>query len=124
MPRWKPSSSAYCVNCGSDMMSSDAARPTNGAAVPELDRLELTVRRLLDEHDALLRRVAAADRRVQELEAALAQLSTGRVDPGRIADRARVVEKENRALHRRLELARDAVRRIQARLRFIGEDRQ
>lgn len=104
-------------------MSSDTADRTVPPAVPELDRLELTVRRLLDEHDALRRRTRNAEKRVRELEASLAQLSSGRVDPIELADRARHVEMENRALQKRLDLARDAVRRIQNRLQFVEEDR-
>lgn len=104
-------------------MSSDGVDHGGRTAVPELDRLELTVRRLLDEHEALRRRAHAAEKRIRELEGSIAQLSPGKGDPVQLADKARAVEKENQALHKRLELARDAVRRIQARLQLVEEDR-
>lgn len=100
-------------------MSSNAREP---AGLPELDQLERTVRKLLEQHDALMTRVAAADNRVRELDLALRNVSAGEIDPVTLAERTRELEAENRDLLDRLTRARESVRRILGRMRFTEED--
>ena len=94
----------------------------NGA---DLQRLETALQRLLQEFDALQRRSAEAEQRVQQLEAALRNNSTsgGELDPVAMANRVHMLEQENRFLARRLDRARESVKRISARLQFLEEDR-
>lgn len=94
------------------------------SAPPEWDRLELAVRRLLDEYAACRRRAEAAERRVAELEAALRQVNAGVVDPFELRERIAELEAENASLRERLEQARAGVSRIVARLRFLEDDRR
>lgn len=102
-------------------MSSDAAETGDGG-LPELDRLEAAVRRLLDEYDTLRARTEAADDRVRELELALRNVSAGEIDPVALAERTRELETENRDLLDRLDRARESVQRILARMRFTEEE--
>ncbi len=99
-------------------MPSDA----DSAAIPGWNELEQTVRRLLDDHDALRQRAAAAEKRAGELERALHDVSGGRIDPMALAERARALEHENRELHTRLDHARETVQRLLARVRFSEEE--
>jgi hypothetical protein len=101
-------------------MSSNA--PDTAATLPELDRLERTVRALLDRHVALIARADAADNRVRELELALRNVSAGEIDPMALAERTRELEAENRDLLDRLTRARESVHRILARMRFTEEE--
>ena len=102
-------------------MSSDAAEASD-LSLPEWDQLELAVRRLLEDHDALLQRVAAAEDRTTELELALRNVSAGELDPVTLAERARALESENQDLLDRLNRARESVQRILGRLRFVEEE--
>lgn len=99
------------------------AAPESTPTLPGWDRLESTVRRLVDEHDALRRRALAAEQRVRELEAALDDVSTGRLDPLEVSERARSLETENERLNERLTLARGMVERILGRIQFAEDDR-
>lgn len=105
-------------------MSSDAADPPR---VPGADwqRLEGAVEQLLGELDALRQKSAQAEERVRNLEAALRNSSTpaGDLDPVALANRVHLLEQENRFLARRLDRARESVKRISARLQFLDEDR-
>ena len=101
---------------------SSAARPRPGFPT-EWDGLELAVRRLLDEYQALRRRTAAAEQRVHELEVAVAQLGSGDVDPLALQARTRELEVENHTLQARLDDAAERVRRLLARTHFLEEDR-
>ncbi len=102
-------------------MSNGAGR----AAVipPEWDRLELGVRRLIDDHKGWRRRARAAEQRVQELEATLRDLTSGVLDPEVLSARVQTLEEENRSLRQRVDLAREGVRRVLGRLQFLEEDR-
>ena len=106
------------------MVSSDAADNTqmNGA---ELQRLENALERLLSQFDELHRRSASAEERVRQLEAAMRNSSTsgGELDPVALANRVNLLEQENRFLARRLDKARESVKRITARLQFLEEDK-
>lgn len=104
-------------------MSHVEAEATRSLPFPEWDRLELTIRRLVDDHEAWRRRAQSAELRVRELEAALEEFSSGGVDPMALTERVRHYEEENRAMARRLEQAREVVERIQSRLQFLEEDR-
>jgi len=104
-------------------VSSGGPKVTRVSAPAEWDRLELAVRRLLDEYAACRRRAEAAERRVAELEAALRQVNAGAVDPFEMTDRIAALEAENASLRERLEQARAGVGRIMARLRFMEDDR-
>jgi len=88
---------------------------------PEWDELELSVRRLLDEFDGWRRRAARAEARVQELEAALSDVSSGAMDPLELRRRVQALEAENAALTDRLRRAHGNVSRILDRLEFAGE---
>jgi hypothetical protein len=105
-------------------VSSDAVEmtPVNPG---DWNRLETALQRLLSEFDALQRRSAEAEERVKQLEAALRNNSTsaGELDPVALANRVHLLEQENRFLARRLDRARDSVKRISARLQFLDEDR-
>jgi predicted RNase H-like nuclease (RuvC/YqgF family) len=103
--------------------SSGGARIPRVTPPAEWDRLELAVRRLLDEHATCRRRAEAAERRAAELEAALQQVTGGAVDPLEMNARIEALEAENRALRERLEQARRAVGRLLARLDFLEADR-
>jgi hypothetical protein len=106
------------------MVSSDAADTSalNGA---DWQRLESSLQRLLSEFDALHRRSSDAEERVRQLEGALRNSSTsaGDLDPVALANRVSLLEQENRFLARRLDRARESVKRISARLQFLEEDR-
>jgi chaperonin cofactor prefoldin len=104
-------------------VSSDAADvPTDGSDFP---RLEKALDRLLKEFDQLQQRCVSAEQRVQQLEAALRNNSdsTGELDPVALANRVHLLEQENRFLARRLDRARESVKRISARLQFLDEDK-
>ncbi len=101
---------------------SSAGRPRPGFPT-EWDTLELAIRRLLDDYQALRRRAAAAEHRVRELEAALAQLGSGAVDPLALQARTDQLEAENRVLRGRLDDAAERVRRLLARTHFLEEER-
>ncbi|MGH7507396.1 MAG: hypothetical protein ACRELX_17210 [Longimicrobiales bacterium] len=93
------------------------------ALPPELDRLELNLRRLIDEHDRLKRRAAAAAERIRELEVALEDVASGDLDPVALAAHAQAMERDNRELRTRLNEAHETVERIRARLQFLEEER-
>lgn len=105
-------------------MSSDAADPRvlTGA---DWQRLEGAVEQLLSEFDTLQQKSAQAEEQVRNLEAALRNSSTaaGDLDPVALANRVHLLEQENRFLARRLDRARESVKRIAARLQFLDEDR-
>lgn len=82
-------------------------------------RLEAAVGSLLEQHVAWRGRAAAAERRIQELEAALSAVSSGRLDPVGLAEQLRSYEHENRLLRDRIDRAAEVVERIQARLQFL-----
>jgi chromosome segregation ATPase len=96
---------------------------TRAALPPEVDRLELTVRRLMDEHERWRRRAQKAERRVAELESALKDVTAGDLDPVALVAQMESAERDNRVLRERLEQARDTVERITARLHFLEEER-
>lgn len=105
-------------------MSSDAADPPRAPGA-DWQRLEVAVEQLLGELDALRQKSAHAEERVRNLEAALRNSSTsaGDLDPVALANRVHLLEQENRFLARRLDRARESVKRISARLQFLDEDR-
>lgn len=103
-------------------MSTTPNGAERSATPQDWERLELAVRRLLDNQDMLRRRAQAAEARVCELEAGIAEVTAGRLDPVQLAQRAEQLERENRALEDRLAQARDAVQRILSRLRFAEEE--
>lgn len=82
-------------------------------------RLEAAIRSLLEQHAAWRGRAAAAERRIQELEAALSAVSSGRLDPVGLAEQLRSYEHENRLLRDRIDRAQEVVDRIQTRLQFL-----
>jgi predicted RNase H-like nuclease (RuvC/YqgF family) len=102
-------------------MPSDAAEG-NALSLPEWDGLESAIERLLEQHASLRERAEIAEGRVRELEAALRDVSAGRIDPVAIAEHAQSLEKENQLLNERLERARHSVQRILGRMRFVEEE--
>lgn len=94
------------------------------ASQSEWQRLQTSLEQLLQAYDELLQRATSADERVRQLEAALRNASTsGELDPVALANRVNLLEQENRFLARRLDRARESVRRISARLQFLEDDR-
>lgn len=85
--------------------------------------LELAVRRLLDEHDALRARAAKAQARCAELETTLQDYASGSVDPVDLQRRAEQLERENTDLRSRLAQASERVGRVMDRLRFAEQSR-
>lgn len=90
--------------------------PTRPAA---WDRLELAVRRLMDDYVAQQTRASAAEARIRELESKLSAISGGGLDPIELERRVGDLEAENQRLRERLEKARAEIERIMARLRFL-----
>jgi hypothetical protein len=90
---------------------------------PELDHLELKIRRLIDSHQMWEKRAQAAEARARELESAIQDLSAGRLDPTALAEEVRLLEKRNASLVDRLSRAQAAVDRMMARLQFTAEER-
>ncbi|MBI4409595.1 MAG: hypothetical protein HY561_07790 [Gemmatimonadetes bacterium] len=93
------------------------------ATPAELDRLELAIRRLLEAYRGIDRRARAAEKRVRELEAALRDVASGRLDPLALSQRLEVLNEENRRVRQRLDEARGGVRRLLARLQFLEGER-
>jgi chromosome segregation ATPase len=89
----------------------------------EWNHLELVVRRLLDQYAVVRRRAGTAERRLEQLERTVKELSAGELDPQALRGRVHALEAENRELAARLAEARERVERIQARLRFLEESR-
>jgi len=98
-------------------------RKTRQPPAAELDRLELTLRRLLESYDQWRRRAEGAEARVRELESRMAQLTDGVLDPVALADQVRALETRNRELRARMDEAHAAVERMRARLQFAEEER-
>lgn len=84
----------------------------------EWERLELVVRRLLDDMDGWRRRALAAETRVRQLEQTLKEVASGRLDPRALNAELDSARAENRELRRRLEAARESVQRIMGRIEF------
>jgi DNA repair exonuclease SbcCD ATPase subunit len=104
------------------MTSIGGAEARNRNGLPELDRLELALRRLLDRHDALRQRAETAEARARELQEALSGIGSGHIDPVELRTRAERLEEENRALRERLQAVDAVAQRIQARLQFAEEE--
>jgi seryl-tRNA synthetase len=105
------------------MTSTGAADSRTRNGIPELDRLELALRRLLDRHDALRQRAEQAEARARELEQALSGMGSGQFDPIELRERGERLEQENAALRERLQAVDAVAQRIQARLQFVEEER-
>jgi len=91
-------------------------------ALPEWDWLAMSLRRLLEEHEAWQRRAEAAERRLRQVEATMQQVSSGQMDPVSLERRNRELEEINQQLEQRLATARETVMRIMARLKFAEEE--
>lgn len=102
---------------------SSSAHRSRGAVPAELDTLELTIRRLLDAYHDWRRRAEAAEARVTELEEAMQDVSSGRLDPVAMAEEVQRLEERNRDLRERMDQAHAAVLRMSARLQFTEEER-
>lgn len=101
----------------------DSVRRTRHIIPPELDRLELAVRRLLEAQHSLRARNEKAEARVAELEEAMRGMATGGLDPLALTQRVEALEAENQALRERLQSAREVVQRAVARVQFAEEER-
>jgi predicted RNase H-like nuclease (RuvC/YqgF family) len=104
-------------------MSTELPAADSGHAAAELERLSALVRRLLGEWEQFRARTETAEARVRELESALRDVASGGVDPVAMNQRLNALEQENRFLARRLDRARERVKRISAQLQFLEEDR-
>ena len=98
-------------------------RKTRPTIPPELDHLELTIRRLIESHDTWSKRATAAETRVRELETAMQEMATGSLDPVAMAEDVRTLQESNAVLQDRLIRAHAAVERMMARLQFTAEER-
>jgi predicted nucleic acid-binding Zn-ribbon protein len=98
-------------------------RKTQQATPPELDRLELTIRRLIESHGLLEKRAMAAEERIRDLEGAIQDVSAGRLDPVALGEEVQSLEQRNALLEDRLVRAHAAVERMMARLQFTAEER-
>ena len=94
-----------------------------GRLPAEWSELELAVRRMLDEYDAMKARLEKAEARCAELEGALRNFSSGSVDPVDVQRRAELLARENQELRSRLGQAHERVTRVMDRLRFAEETR-
>lgn len=103
--------------------SNDAGSVTRDVIPLEWERLRAAVQRMVSAHDAWRIRALGAEARVRELEAALREVSSGALDPVSMSTKVQSLEQENRFLARRLDRARESVKRISARLQFLEEDR-
>jgi hypothetical protein len=90
-----------------------------------MQRLESSLQQLLLAFDELRARVARSEQKAHQLEATMrnAASSSGELDPVALANRVHLLEQENRFLARRLDRARESVKRISARLQFLEDDR-
>ena len=90
-----------------------------------MQRLESSLQQLLLAFDELRARVTRSEQKAQQLEATMrnAASSSGELDPVALANRVHLLEQENRFLARRLDRARESVKRISARLQFLEDDR-
>lgn len=104
-------------------MSNDAAERAIPPVPPEWERLELSVRRLLDDYETWRRRAREAEARIEELESTLTRVSSGSLDPVALGDRVKELESENVRLRGRIEAAAEHLRRTFARIQFIEEER-
>jgi hypothetical protein len=98
-------------------------RKTRHVAPPELDRLELTIRRLLEAHDLARQRADRAEARVVELEERMRSMSTGGLDALALSEQVSTLQEQNRRLRDRIEQGGAAVQRLLARLQFAEEGR-
>jgi hypothetical protein len=89
----------------------------------EWDRLELGVRRLLDEHERWRGRALAAEGRVAEVETKLDAIARDGLDPTELMKRIERLEKTNRELLARLDRARGNVHSILTRLELLEDER-
>lgn len=89
----------------------------------EFDELARSVLLLLERYDELGVRAAEAEARVEELESAMRDLSSGTLDPVAMSARLDELETENQDLRRRMDEARERVRKVMARFDFIREGR-
>ena len=105
------------------MTSIGVADPRTRQDLPELDRLELALRRVLERYDALEKRAAQADARIKELERAVSGMTAGQIDPIELRERNEQLVKENSDLRERLRQVDTIAQRIQARLQFVEEER-
>jgi len=93
-------------------------------SLSEWQRLEAVLHLLLRAFDEVRTRASTAEEQVRQLESALRSASpSGELDPVALANRVHLLEQENRFLARRLDRARDSVKRISARLQFLEDDR-
>ena len=89
-----------------------------------MHRLEGSLQQLLLAFDELRARVTRSEQKAQQLEATMRNASSsGELDPVALANRVHLLEQENRFLARRLDRARESVKRISARLQFLEDDR-
>jgi hypothetical protein len=103
-------------------VSNDAVEAAGN--VSEWQRLEAVLHLLLRAFDELRARANMAEEQVKQLESALRNASpSGELDPVALANRVHLLEQENRFLARRLDQARNSVKRVSARLQFLEDDR-
>jgi hypothetical protein len=89
-----------------------------------MQRLESSLQQLLLAFDELRVRVSRSEQKAQQLETTMRNASaSGELDPVALANRVHLLEQENRFLARRLDRARESVKRISARLQFLEDDR-
>ncbi|HUE77315.1 MAG TPA: hypothetical protein VMM83_05180 [Longimicrobiales bacterium] len=88
----------------------------------EYVRLEGSVRRLLDQMAGYRARTRLAEGKATELERALADVTSGALDPLKMRDGLRRLEAENGELRRRMMQAQERIERLIARFDFLEEE--
>jgi seryl-tRNA synthetase len=89
----------------------------------EWQRLESSVRRLLDEHADYRSRLESAEARVRELESTIEQVSVGTLDPQALTEEVERLRDENRQLEARVAKAAAKVRALLSKIQFLEDDR-
>src|SRR5688500_15033374 len=104
-------------------MSTESLDVEPVSATTALQELQASVRQLMKDYDQLRMRATNGEARIRELEGALRDVSSGGDGPVALNQRVHASEQETRFLARRVDRARDSVKRISARLQFLDEDR-
>ncbi len=100
--------------------SAGSAMSTNA---DDFRRLRLAVERMVAHVEDLESRVELAERRAKELDDLLRRMSSGELRPSQVLGRLEVLEVENADMRRRLELGRDGVEKLLAKVRFLEQQR-
>ncbi len=88
-----------------------------------LRSLEKAVERLIDRLEEAEGRVSAAEKRRNEVEKLLRQMTNGKADPAAMSERLGQLEAENSDLRERVDRGLEGVERLLSRVRFMEDQR-